>query len=104
LPAPRSKDNLRIVPLFPALEFSSLSSKTSAPDEDIQLGTPRTLTAVSHVRLPEGFRTDLPDPIHAKTEFATFDKTYRYQNNEVVVERMCGATASLPVAPGSGRP
>ena len=64
-----------------------MSSKTSAPDEDIQLGTPRTLTAVSHVRLPEGFRTDLPDPIHAKTEFATFDKTYRYENNEVVVER-----------------
>jgi tetratricopeptide (TPR) repeat protein len=80
-------DNLRILPLFPALEFTNLSSKTNTPDDDIQLGTPRTLTAVSHVRLPEGFRTDLPDPIHAKAEFATFDKTYRYENNEVVVER-----------------
>ena len=80
-------ENLRIVPLFPALEFNVLSSDKEAPDEDIQLGTPRTLTVVSHIRLPEGFRADLPDPIHVKTEFATFDKTYRYENSEIVAER-----------------
>jgi tetratricopeptide (TPR) repeat protein/transglutaminase-like putative cysteine protease len=80
-------DNLRIVPLFPALEFTALSSEKNAPEEDIQLGAPRTLTVTSHIHLPEGFRTDLPDPIHVKTDFATFDKTYRYEKNEVVAER-----------------
>ncbi len=80
-------DNLRIVPLFPALEFTALDSDTKAPDEDIQLGAPRTLVAISHIRLPDGFRTDLPDPIHVKTDFATFDKTYRFDGQELVAER-----------------
>ena len=80
-------DNLRIVPLFPALEFSALSSDKQAPEEDIQLGTPRTLTVTSRIHLPEGFRTDLPDAIHVKTDFATFDKSYRYENSEIIAER-----------------
>jgi len=80
-------DDLRIVPLFPALEFTALESGTTAPQEDIQLGAPRTLTAVSHIRLPDGFHTDLPDPIHVKTDFAAFDKTYRFEGSEIVAER-----------------
>jgi tetratricopeptide (TPR) repeat protein len=80
-------DNLRILPLFPSLEFTQLSSKTSAPEEDIQLGTPRTLMARSAIRLPDGFRTDLPDPIHVKSDFATFDKTYRFESGEIIAER-----------------
>jgi tetratricopeptide (TPR) repeat protein len=80
-------DNLRILPLLPALEFTQLSSKTSEPEGDIQLGAPRTLTARSAIRLPEGFRTDLPDPIHVKTDFANFDKTYRFENGEVITDR-----------------
>lgn len=80
-------DNLRIVPLFPALEFSALGSNDSTPDDDIQLGSPRTLVAISHIRLPDGYRADLPDPIHVKTTFATFDKTYRFDGKEVETER-----------------
>ncbi len=79
--------NKLIVPLFPVLEFSALDSDTTAPEEDIQLGAPRALTAVSRIQLPDGFRPDLPDPIHVKTDFATFDKTYRYEGKEIVVER-----------------
>ncbi|HVU44700.1 MAG TPA: DUF3857 domain-containing protein, partial [Terracidiphilus sp.] len=80
-------DDKLIVPLFPALEFPALESDTTAPEEDIQLGAPRTLTAISRIQLPDGFRPDLPDPIHVKTDFATFDKTYRYEGKEIVVER-----------------
>lgn len=80
-------DNLRIVPLFPALEFSLLESDKKEPDDDIQLGAPRALTAISHLKVPEGYRPDLPDPIHVKTEFATFDKTYRFVGNEITAER-----------------
>ena len=80
-------DNHRIVPLFPAAEFPVLASDTAAPEEDIQLGALRTLTATSHIRLPEGFRTDLPDPVHVKTDFATFDKTYRFDGHEILIER-----------------
>jgi tetratricopeptide (TPR) repeat protein len=80
-------DDRRIVPLFPALEFPTLDSDNTEPQEDIQLGAPRALTAISHVRLPEGYRTDLPDAIHVRTDFATFDKTYRFDGKEIVVER-----------------
>lgn len=80
-------ENRRILPLFPLLELPSLASDKDAPEDDIDLGAPRTLTAVSKVRLPEGYRTDLPDPIHVKTNFATFDKTYRFDGKEIVVER-----------------
>lgn len=77
----------RIIPLLPALEFSPLDNDTREPQEDIQLGAPRKLTAISRIQLPDGYRTDLPDPIHVKTDFATFDKTYRCEGKQIVVER-----------------
>jgi tetratricopeptide (TPR) repeat protein len=80
-------DNRRIVPLFPALEFNVLDSDETAPEEDIQLGAPRTLVAVSHIRVPDGYRTDLPDSVHVKTDFATFDKTYKFDGKEILAER-----------------
>jgi tetratricopeptide (TPR) repeat protein len=80
-------DDRRIVPLFPALEFTALDSETTEPKDDIQLGAPRTLKAVSHISLPEGFDADLPDPIHVQTDFATFDKTYLFQGNQIIAER-----------------
>ena len=81
-------DAQRIVPLFPALEFSTLGSETTEPTDDIDLGAPRTLTAISRIKLPDGYRTNLPDPIHVKTPFATFDKTYHFDNSEIVAERI----------------
>ncbi len=80
-------DNRRIVPLFPALEFPSLGSDAKEPQHDIQLGAPRTLTATNNITLPAGFRPNLPDPIHVKTDFASFDKIYRYEGDEIVVDR-----------------
>jgi predicted Zn-dependent protease/transglutaminase-like putative cysteine protease len=80
-------ENHRIVPCFSALEFSPLASEHNPPPADIQLGAPRTLTAVCRIHLPEGFSTDLPDPVHVKTDFVTFDKTYRYDGKEIVIER-----------------
>jgi tetratricopeptide (TPR) repeat protein len=79
--------NRRIVPCFPALEFGALASDHHAPPADIQLGAPRTLTAICRIRLPEGYRTDLPDPVHVKSDFITFDKTYRFDGKDVVIER-----------------
>jgi tetratricopeptide (TPR) repeat protein len=80
-------DNLRIAPAFPALEFSALASDSTEPTQDIQLGAPRTLVAIATIRLPEGYRADLPDPYHVKTDFATFDKIYRFDGKSISVER-----------------
>ncbi|HEV2275329.1 MAG TPA: DUF3857 domain-containing protein [Acidobacteriaceae bacterium] len=80
-------ESRRIVPAFPALEFNALQSSDRAPPTDIQLGAPRTLIAICRIRLPQGYRTDLPDPVHVKTDFATFDKTYGFDGKEIVIER-----------------
>ena len=80
-------DSRRIVPLFPALEFTALDNETTEPQDDIQLGAPRTLRAVSYIDVPEGFGVDLPDPIHVKTDFATFDKTYLFEGKKIIAER-----------------
>ena len=80
-------ESRRIVPCFPALEFAALASYDTAPPADIQLGAPRTLTAICKIRLPEGYRTDLPDAVHVKTDFATFDKTYHFDGKDLMVER-----------------
>lgn len=78
---------LNIVPLFPLTEFTMLDSDTTAPQEDIQLGAPRTLTAECRIHLPDGYRADVPDPVHVKTPFATYDKTYRFEDGQVIVDR-----------------
>jgi tetratricopeptide (TPR) repeat protein len=86
--------DLRIVPCFPAVEFLPLASDKKAPPADIQLGGPRTLTAVCHIHLPDGYHVDLPDPIHVKTSFATLDKTYRFDGKDIVIERTVVILAS----------
>lgn len=81
-------ENKRILPLFPALEFPQLEkNQKTTPKEDIDLGAPRNMVAITHIHLPDRFHTDLPNPIHVKTEFATFDKTYQYDGHEITVER-----------------
>jgi predicted Zn-dependent protease len=80
-------DNRRIVPLFPVLDLTPLGSDATEPQEDLHLGAPRTLVATSTIQLPEGYRVDPPDPIHVKTDFATFDQTYRFDGKQLIVER-----------------
>ena len=78
-------DNFRIVPLFPvnALPFAP----EKQPSHEIELGAVRTEFAVSRIQLPQGDGADLPDAIHVKTDFATFDKTYKLESGELVAER-----------------
>lgn len=78
--------NHRILPLFPYLEITTIA-KDKAPDHDIDQGTPRTLEAITHIQLPDGYKADLPDAVHVKRDYATFDKTYRLENGKLTVER-----------------
>jgi len=78
-------NNFRIVALLPANPLPAAPDKE--PTDDIDLGAPRTETAVSRIQLPAGFGADLPDAIHVKTAFATFDKTYRVENGELTIQR-----------------
>lgn len=78
-------DNFRIVPLFPVIGLPASSEKK--PSQEIDLGAVRTEIAQSRIKLPQGFGADLPDAVHVKTDFATFDKTYRFENGDLIAER-----------------
>ena len=78
--------NLRIVPLFPALEVTVIG-KDTAPEHDIDQGTPRTLEAHTEITLPEGYRADLPESLHVVRRYATFNQTYRLDGAKLTVDR-----------------
>ena len=56
------------------------------PKQDINFGGRHTQTAKSTVQLPAGYSAELPNAIHLKTAFATFDETYRLQDSSLVSE------------------
>ncbi len=47
----------------------------------------RTDDAVSKIQLPEKFGAELPDALHVKTPFASFDKTYSLEGGTLVCKR-----------------
>jgi predicted Zn-dependent protease/transglutaminase-like putative cysteine protease len=79
-------DNHRILPLFPALEIMYID-REKAPDHDIDQGAPRRLEAITRIKLPEGFTPNLPDAVHVKRDYATFDQVYRVEKGELIIER-----------------
>ena len=78
--------NNRIYANLPALEVTVLD-KEKAPEHDIDLGAPRTLQAHSVITLPAGDRAELPESVHVKRDYATYDKTYRLADGKLVVDR-----------------
>jgi tetratricopeptide (TPR) repeat protein len=71
-------ENFRILPLIGAVNLPLTDAK-QAPATEIDFGGRRTDTAISRITLPEGYRADLPAAVHLRTDFASFDKTYRLE-------------------------
>jgi tetratricopeptide (TPR) repeat protein len=79
-------EHQRILPLFPVLEITYIDRET-APEHDIDQGTPRKLEALTRIKLPAGYTADLPDAIHVKRDYASFDQTYKVEKDELIIER-----------------
>jgi tetratricopeptide (TPR) repeat protein len=71
--------------LLPNVNLPSIDEK-KPPMQEIDFGGLHTQTAKSTVKLPTGYGADLPDAIHLKTAFATFDQTYRLTEGSLVSE------------------
>ena len=78
-------DNLRIVSMFPVIALPEGPEKL--PTAEIDLGSLRTERVLSKIELPAGFNAELPNAIHVKTPFATFDLTYQFEKGVVTSER-----------------
>jgi predicted Zn-dependent protease len=77
--------DLRILPLFPLVGLPPVPDKQ--PATAIELGAERTELAQTVIHLPAGFTPDLPDPVHVKTDFATYDRTYGFANGVLTADR-----------------
>lgn len=79
-------DNYRIVPLMPVVYITTVDEK-DPPQSPIELGEPTVFLARSVITLPPGWGAELPDSVHQKAPFATYDKTYKIDHDTVTVER-----------------
>jgi tetratricopeptide (TPR) repeat protein len=89
-------DSFQILPLFPANPLPVAPEKE--PSSEIDLGALRTENVVSRIHLPDGFGADLPNAVHVKTAFATFDLTFRLEKGDLIAQRdLVVLRAKLPI-------
>ena len=47
----------------------------------------RRIEAVTRITLPPGYHPALPETIHVKRDYATFDETYQVDKDVLIIER-----------------
>lgn len=78
--------NLRVLAQLAPVSLPIINEK-EPPVASIKLGVPRTETSTAEMKLPAGWSAQLPEAIHEKAPFATYDETYRLENGTVYAER-----------------
>ncbi len=79
-------DSLRIVPLVPVVFIPDLDEK-KPPKYPLQLGEPHVETVHTELKLPAGWKADLPAAVHEHTAFVALDKTYILKDGTLTVDR-----------------
>jgi tetratricopeptide (TPR) repeat protein len=79
-------DNLRTVPQLSPVAVPSVDDK-EPPVEAIELGPVRVETSNSEMKLPDGWTAELPEAVHEKSAWATFDQTYRFEKGTLYAQR-----------------
>jgi tetratricopeptide (TPR) repeat protein len=91
-------DNLKIVAQLAPAELPQIDEK-EPPVQALSLGIPHVDTSTSAMKLPEGWGAVLPDAIHTKSAYATFDESYRLEKGTVYAERRIEVlTEKVPVS------
>jgi tetratricopeptide (TPR) repeat protein len=79
-------DNHRIIPQIAPVSLPR-PDESDPPVHAISLGVPRTEISTAAMKLPEHWIAELPEPVHAKSPWATYDETYRFENGTVYTGR-----------------
>ena len=79
-------ENRRIVPQLAPVQLPRVDEK-EPPVRSIQLGLPRIESSTSAMKLPDGWGAELPEAIHAKSPWVTYDETYKFDKGTVYAER-----------------
>ncbi|MDE1163277.1 MAG: DUF3857 domain-containing protein [Acidobacteriaceae bacterium] len=78
--------NLRIIPQMGPSGISTVNEK-EPPVAPIDLGTTKTLHSHSEMTLPEGWTATLPEAIHERSRWATYDLTYSMDKGTLITDR-----------------
>lgn len=79
-------DNLRTIPQLAPVSLPAVDEK-DPPVQAIRLGTPRTELSTAEMKLPAGWTAELPEAVHEKSAYATYDLTYRFDKGTLYSER-----------------
>ena len=78
--------NLKIVAQLPPVQLPMVDEK-DPPEQSLNLGTARTEVSSAAMKLPAGWGVELPEAVHEKTAWATYDLTYRFDQGTVYADR-----------------
>lgn len=79
-------DNYRILPQLPPAGLAIFDDK-DPPVSSFDVGTVHVETDRTVMKLPPGWGAELPENIHAKSAFATLDKTYKLEDGSLITTR-----------------
>ena len=79
-------DNLQTVPQVMPTPLPVLDEK-DLPSTLILLGAPHKETSEAEMTLPPGWTAELPEAVHEKSKWATYDMTYRFEKGTVYTRR-----------------
>ncbi|MGB9407837.1 MAG: DUF3857 domain-containing protein [Terracidiphilus sp.] len=79
-------DHLRIIPQVMPVSLPR-PGESDPHVRSIALGSPRTGYSTSAMKLPDGWTAILPNDVHVKSQWATYDETYRFEKGTVYAER-----------------
>ena len=79
-------ESLQMAPQLPPLPFPRVNEK-EPPVAAINLGELHTEISTAEMKLPEGWSVELPEAVHQKQSYATYDVTYKFDHGTVEVER-----------------
>ena len=80
------KSGARVLPQLEPTSLPGIDEK-EPPTGSIDLGGPFTEHSTAELRLPDKWTAELPEAIHEKTPYASFDETYRFEKGVVYADR-----------------
>ena len=78
--------NLRTLPQVLTVLLPAVDEK-NPPTGEIQLLGARTVTSTAELKLPAGWSAELPEAIHAPSDFGTYDLSFRYDKGVLYADR-----------------
>jgi tetratricopeptide (TPR) repeat protein len=88
----------QIIPQVMPEELPIVDEK-EPPVSSIRLGVPQVRSSTSAMKLPDGWTAVLPEAVHQKSAWVTYDETYRFEKGTVYADRKIEVLAEkVPVA------